>query len=102
MPETIFVTAYDLHALKSFNVHSINHLLKPINAERMTVALERARAIFHQSRSSEFSSSLRNLIDAMKPKEGPLERIVIKSVGKVTIVPVSEIEWIEAEGDYVK
>lgn len=102
MPVTIFVTAYDLHAMKAFNVHAIDYLLKPVTAERMTVALERARAIFHQSRPSDFSANLRNLVEAMKPKEGPLERIVIKSVGKVTIVPVTEIEWIEAEGDYVK
>ena len=102
MPLTIFVTAYDLHALRAFDVHAIDYILKPVIPERLTVALDRVRAMVHQSNRSEIDKQVAALLQAMRPSVDKLERIVIKSVGKVVLVPVDEIDWITADGDYVK
>ena len=102
MPLTVFVTAYDLHALRAFDVHAIDYLLKPVIPERLAVTLDRARAIVQQANRSEIDKQVAALLQAMRPSEDKLERIVIKSVGKVVLVPVDEVDWITADGDYVK
>lgn len=102
MPVTIFVTAFDLHAMRAFKVHAIDYLLKPVTADRLAIALTRARAMMQQPDSSELTQKLMALLRTMKPQGEILERIVIKSIGKVSVVPVEEIDWIDAEGDYVK
>jgi len=102
MPVVIFVTAYDLHAMRAFEVHAVDYLLKPVTPDRLSIALERARALMRQPRSVELTRKLDALLQTLKPPKKVLERIIIKSIGKVTVVPVEEIDWIEAEGDYVK
>jgi two-component system LytT family response regulator len=102
MPVVIFVTAYDLHAMRAFDVHAVDYLLKPVTAARLAIALERARAFVGVPRPSELSRKLDALVRTLTPPQRALERIVIKSIGRVTVVPVEEIDWIEAEGDYVK
>jgi len=102
MPVTVFVTAYDLHALRAFEVHAIDYLLKPVTAERLAVAISRARAVSKYPDRQELEKKVTELLQAMKPPEERLQRIVIKSIGKITVVPVHDIEWIEADGDYVK
>lgn len=102
MPVMIFITAYDLHAMRAFDVHAIDYLLKPVKPDRLTVALDRARAMAKRPRPAEFSERLTALLRTMKPQHDMLERIVIKSIGKISIVAVDDIDWIEAERDYVK
>ena len=102
MPVTVFVTAYDLHALRAFEVHAIDYLLKPVTPERLAVALDRARAIIRQPGRKEFDEQVAALLQSMRPPGETLARFVIKSIGKVVIVPVDDVEWITAEGDYVK
>ena len=102
MPMTIFVTAYDLHAMRAFEVHAIDYLLKPVTPDRLKVALGRARAMTKRPLPGELSERLTALLRTMKPQQEVIERIIIKSIGKISIVPVEDIEWIDAEGDYVK
>src|ERR1043166_1937317 len=92
MPIVIFVTAYDLHALKAFQVHAIDYLLKPITPERLAVALDRARAIIRQPGRKEFDEQVAALLQSMRPPGETLARFVIKSIGKVVIVPVDDVE----------
>jgi two-component system LytT family response regulator len=101
MPVTIFVTAYDLHAMRAFDVHAVDYLLKPVTAERLSIAVERAVALLEKGDRVELEKKVEALINTMRPPGGKLSRFVIRSVGKVTIVPVEEVDWIEAEGDYV-
>jgi two-component system LytT family response regulator len=102
MPVTVFVTAYDLHAMRAFDVHAVDYLLKPVTAERLDVAMARAVALLGGTGRTAFAKKVEALVGAVRPAGENLSRFVIRSVGKVTIVPVEDVDWIEAEGDYVK
>jgi two-component system LytT family response regulator len=102
MPVTVFVTAYDHHALRAFEVHAVDYLLKPVTPERLRVAVERAAAVLGAVDRRLLEQRVESLIRAIRPAGGRLERFVIRSVGRVSIVPVAEVDWIEADGDYVK
>ena len=86
LPAVIFVTAFDEYAIKAFDVHAVDYLLKPIEPERFRTALARAT-----------KTGLMNLLDAR-----PIDRLVIRSRGKVSFVKPSEIDWLEADGKHVK
>jgi two-component system, LytTR family, response regulator len=84
LPAVIFVTAYDEYAIKAFDVHAIDYLLKPIEPERFRKALARAT-----------KRGLLSLLD-----ERPIDRLVIRARGKVSFLKPSEIDWIEADGKH--
>jgi len=102
MPVTVFVTAYDLHAMRAFDVHAVDYLLKPVSAERLEVAVARATALLGRAERGGLEKKVEALLRAVRPAGETLSRFVIRSVGRVTIVPVDDVDWIEAEGDYVK
>jgi two-component system LytT family response regulator len=107
VPAVIFVTAYDQYALQAFDVHAVDYLLKPFDDARFRQALGRAKQQAHQGKLGALSQQLRALLDevserAATPGGQYLKRLTIKSGGRVTIVPTKDIDWIEAEGDYVK
>ena len=102
MPVTVFVTAFDEHALRAFDIHAVDYLLKPVTPGRLRVAVERAEAILGAADRRAVERRIEALIGALRPAGEKIERFVIRSVGKVAVVPVSEVEWIEADGDYVK
>jgi two-component system LytT family response regulator len=95
-PAVIFVTAYDQYALKAFNVHAVDYLLKPYGKERFDAALELAvqRLIGHQRNKAKKIAA-----EAQHGKH-PLERVLIKEGSKVLILPVQKIDYIEAQDDY--
>ncbi|MGH7548618.1 MAG: LytR/AlgR family response regulator transcription factor [Gemmatimonadales bacterium] len=112
LPAVVFVTAYDEYALQAFEVHAIDYLLKPFTDERFRESVERAKQQVRHGRLSDLSWKLLALIQGYAPiapavpivrtDQRYLERLVIKSGGRVTLLPVSDIEWIDAEGDYVR
>jgi two-component system LytT family response regulator len=102
MPVVIFVTAYDKYALRAFEVHALDYLLKPFDGERFLVALQRARAQIERRSISDLSQRLQSLIDDLKTNQKYAERIVIKSAGRVFFLSVEEIDWIEAADNYVR
>jgi len=102
MPFVVFVTAYDKYAIKAFDVHAVDYLLKPFDRERFTQALARARQQLEQRSSGELERRLLELVHDLKPVQQKLERFVIKSGGRVFFVRSAEIDWIEAAGNYVK
>ncbi|MCI0694078.1 LytTR family DNA-binding domain-containing protein [candidate division KSB1 bacterium] len=102
VPVVIFVTAYDLHALRAFQVHAIDYLLKPLNAERFHIALGRARALLQQQQFAEVNEKLTSLLNTLRANRAYPERFIIKSLGSIEVVKVSDLDWIEAEGDYVR
>lgn len=95
-PAVIFVTAYDQYALKAFDVHAIDYLLKPFGKERFTEALNLAL----QRISKSETTKLKEVLSEAKPAEQPLERILIKEGSKVLVFPVEKIDYIEAQDDY--
>ena len=92
----IVVTAYDQYAIRAFEVHAVDYLLKPFSAERLTDALDLARQrIASRARLPEkFSSEARG-------QHAPLERILIRDRADVHVVPVDKVDWIESQDDYV-
>jgi two-component system, LytTR family, response regulator len=110
LPVIVFVTAYDQYALHAFDVHALDYLLKPFDDQRFRDSLTRAKQQVRQGRLGALSQQLLALLDAPPPgraatagRDGQyLRRLVIKSGGRVTILGVKDIDWIEAEGDFVK
>src|SRR5215472_11217903 len=92
----IFVTAYDQYAMRAFEVHAIDYLLKPIGRERFAEALDRAVSHLPQK-----LPAVQELAAAARPAEQFLERIVVKDGTRVTLIPVAKLDYAEAQDDYV-
>jgi len=103
LPTIIFVTAYDQYALQAFDVHALDYLLKPFTRERIHRAVGRAREQIDGRRFGNIDERLSSLIADLKGNEKRyLERLVVKTTGRVFFLKVDEIDWIEAAGNYVK
>jgi two-component system LytT family response regulator len=102
MPFVIFVTAFDRYALRAFDVHALDYLLKPFDRDRFRDALTRARERIERSSNGDLERRLLAIVNDLKPAPQPLERFVIKSGGRVFFLRAEDIEWIEAAGNYVK
>jgi two-component system, LytTR family, response regulator len=102
LPTVVFVTAYDQYALQAFDVHALDYLLKPFTRERIHRAVTRAREQIENRRIGNIDERLVSLIADLKGEKKYLERLVVKSVGRVFFLKTDEIDWIEAAGNYVK
>ncbi len=102
LPTIIFVTAYDQYALQAFDVHALDYLLKPFNRERIKRAVARAREHIEHRRIGNLDERLNSLITDLRGEKRYLDRLVVKSVGRVFFLKSDEIDWIEAAGNYVK
>ena len=101
MPAVIFVTAHDKFALKAFEVHAVDYLLKPFDRERFQTALDRAFDQIKHHQTGELNQRLTALLAGVKPAAKHLERLAIKSSGRVVFLKIEEIDWIEAADNYV-
>ncbi|MEO5818787.1 MAG: LytTR family DNA-binding domain-containing protein [Gemmatimonadaceae bacterium] len=117
VPLVIFVTAFDEHALRAFDVHAVDYVLKPIDPDRLRVALTRARSEHGRAAAAEQHARLRGLLNAWtpdaaappaqapdRPREAsaPLQRFLVKAHGKMFFVNTADVDWIEADGNYVR
>lgn len=103
LPYIVFVTAHDQYALKAFDVHALDYVLKPFNVERFGQALERARTTLARNDDGGVNRDrLRGLVSSLAVEQRERQRLVVKSSGRVFFVKVDEIDWIEAEGNYVR
>ena len=100
MPAVVFVTAHDSFALQAFEVHAIDYLLKPFDRERFKKALDRAVQTIKRRQTDELSHRLSALLAEVKP-EARIDRLAIKSAGRVIFLRLDEIDWIEAADNYV-
>jgi len=101
LPMIVFVTAYDQYAVRAFEVHAVDYLLKPFDHERFHRSLQRAKAQLRLERRSDVSERILALLEEQKAKTKYLERVVIRANGRVFFLKTSEIDWIEAAGNYV-
>lgn len=102
MPAVIFVTAYDAHAIRAFEVQALDYVLKPFEASRFRIAVSRARAEIQRKRDGEINLRLLNLLEELRNPKEYSERLALKSNGRVNFVNVAEIDWIEAADNYVR
>ncbi len=125
MPPTIFVTAYNEYAVRAFDVHAIDYLLKPFDADRFRAAFARARVHLEQLSSAEQGRRIRALLEqvlgegavaaAERPSNGSsapaqapaprhryVDRLMVKHDGRVFFVKVTDVDWFEASGNYVR
>lgn len=101
IPHIIFVTAYDQYALKAFEVHALDYLLKPFDRNRFREALSRAIDHIELRRNGDFNYRLRELLQEVKVENKYVDRLIIKSEGRIFFIKTDEIHWIEAAGNYV-
>ncbi|HTL97504.1 MAG TPA: response regulator [Holophagaceae bacterium] len=96
-PAVIFVTAFDQHALRAFDAHAVDYLLKPFSKERFDAALDKARRAAGTKPAADLAPNLQTAA-----REGkPLDRIVVKDGPKVSIVPLDKLDFVQAQDDYV-
>ena len=101
LPHVIFVTAYDQYAVRAFEVHALDYLLKPFDQERFDVSWRRAKEQIMRERNGGTDQRILALLEELKAGNKYLERLVIKAAGRIYFLETSEIDWIEAEGNYV-
>ncbi len=116
LPMVIFVTAYDAFAIDAFNVHAIDYLLKPVEVERLAAAVEKAKhnkdqqvALDEKQRLMELvvsvtgksAAAIAELLESEEELVEHADRLAIKDGSSITFVPVRDIDWIDAAGDYM-
>lgn len=114
MPTTVFVTAYDRHALKAFELAAVDYLLKPFDDERFEQTVARVRKIHELRQSGLLGQRIRTAFESLgietsvpasaiaEPSHGYLERIAVESRGQVRVVQVDQIDYITASGVYAE
>jgi two-component system LytT family response regulator len=105
-PHIVFVTAYDKFALRAFEVHALDYLLKPVNEERFDAALTRVREAMAHATDNAIAQRFRKAVSGTPgapptPMGSALDRFPIKVDGRIIVIRCGDIDWIEAEGDYV-
>jgi len=105
-PHVVFVTAYDKFALRAFEVHALDYLLKPVNEERFDAALARVREAMSHATDNAIVQRVRQAAAGLQGATSPsamsaADRFPIKSNGRIIVIRSADIDWIEAEGDYV-
>lgn len=102
MPAIIFVTAYDRYAVRAFEVHALDYLLKSFDRERFRTALQRAKEQIRGSREGVWNERLTGLLEDLQTRQKRLTRLVVRSAGRIFFLRVEEIDWLEAADNYVR
>jgi two-component system, LytTR family, response regulator len=101
-PVIIFVTAFDQYAIRAFDVCALDYLLKPFDRERFAKALARGRSEFERRGASDFDARLLSVLEEWKTHKTYVDRLVIRTGGRVFFLRVEEIDWVEAAGNYLR
>jgi two-component system LytT family response regulator len=105
-PHVVFVTAYDKFALRAFEVHALDYLLKPVNEERFDAALARVREAMSHATDNEIVRRVRQVAADLQVTASPsmvsaVDRLPIKVNGRIIVIRLADVDWIEADRDYV-
>ena len=95
LPRIIFVTAHDAHAVRAFEVRAVDYLLKPVDRERLADALERVADL------SEVAPAVSGVLEDRRA-EAPMERFLVRERGRLLLVPLTDVNWVGAAGNYVE
>jgi two-component system, LytTR family, response regulator len=102
LPQIVFVTAYDQHALRAFQVHALDYLLKPFDQDRLLETLQRAKFQLAGRDLSRQTGNIVSLLEEMREPPKYLERFMIRLSGRIVLLPADDVVWIEAEDKYVR
>jgi two-component system LytT family response regulator len=102
MPVTIFVTAYDRFAIQAFKVNAMDYLLKPVAKDRFKESVNRAKEYFIKNENNELNKRMLDLLQEMRPQKQYIDRIMVKTSDRMYLVKAVDIDWIEADDNYVK
>lgn len=106
MPVVVFTSAYDQYAIRAFEAHALDYLLKPFDQGRLHQAIERARFELRQSKDREITHRILDLLSRVKSDRQTVpdseERLVIKTKGRIVFLNLDEIDWVEAAANYVR
>lgn len=103
LPHIIFATAFDEYAVRAFDVHAVDYLLKPFDESRFQQALERAKARLHSKPSAGFAQEVQRAIADARPTARPIDRLLVrKANGSARLVPLRDVEFFEVEENYVR
>jgi two-component system LytT family response regulator len=98
-PAVVFITAHDEHAIRAFDVQAVDYVLKPVVEDRLRGAVRRAIARLREQRQADLADAMARLLERVD--RGAARRIAVKTDRGVTLLPVAEIQWVEADGDLV-
>ena len=101
LPEIIFTTAYEQYAVRAFELHALDYLLKPFDQVRFRDAIRHAKARLRSTRDKDVRRQINALLQSVEKKPQYLDRLVIKSGGRISFLSTDQINWIEADDKYV-
>lgn len=102
LPLVIFVTAFDQHAIRAFEVHALDYLLKPFEYDRLRQAVRHSRTQLAQRPGTTGQTRLLALLEELHNRGQSWDRLAIRDAGRILFLQPEEIDWIEAEGNYVR
>jgi len=101
LPEIVFTTAYESYAIRAFELHALDYLLKPFDQVRFKAALKYAKERFHSQHEEDKRLQVGTLLESIRLQQEYLDRIIIRADGRITFLHTREIDWIEADDKYV-
>ena len=101
LPEIVFTTAYEQYAVRAFELHALDYLLKPFDQTRFKDAMRHAKERLNQREKAEGRVQISALLDNVKAQSRYLERLIVKADGRISFLNTGEINWIEADDKYV-
>ena len=105
MPRVVFVTAHDDYAIRAFDVHAADYLLKPFDEERFDAAVDRVVEAWRSDGDASLAERLARLLEEVLPEDGGRvvrDTITVKENGRITFIPADDVDWIEAAADYAR
>jgi two-component system LytT family response regulator len=102
LPVIIFATAFDKYAVRAFESHALDYLLKPIDSERLQSALDRARSHLHREKGADANREILAMLSELQKQRGRLERIMVKKPGRAFFVKLASVDRFEAADNYIR
>ncbi len=101
-PHVVFVTAFNDYAVKAFDVHAIDYLLKPLDQDRFNLTVKRLKQLMESADADDYSDRLTEVVRTVEAQRPLADRIMVKTDGKLLFLKTDEIDWIDAAGNYVQ
>jgi two-component system LytT family response regulator len=101
LPEIVFTTAYDQHAIRAFELHALDYLLKPFDQARFNEAMKYAKERIHRRQHEDDRLQIGALLEDENQRPKYLDRLIIRADGRIKFLPANQIVWIEADDKYV-